>query len=44
MQEKNLQLQKTYILKDPKVQKHLHLNFLATFYKTFTYHDYKFTP
>ena len=28
----------------PKVKRHLHVNFLTTFHKTFPYHDYLFTP
>ena len=45
-QEKKLQLRKTYILrkKSPKVWKYLHIFCVATFHKTFTYHDYNFTP
>ena len=37
---KNLHFEK----KVPKVKKHLHLNFLTNFHKTFTYHDYNFAP
>ena len=44
-QEKKLQLQKPYFeKKGPKIKKQLRLNFQATFHKTFTYHDYNFTP
>ena len=33
---KNLYFEK----KGPEVKKHLHLNFLTAFHKTFTFHDY----
>ena len=41
-----MQLQKTDILRKraQKLKNHLHLNFLTTFHKTFTYHDYNITP